>query len=84
VLYEMLTGNVPFTGDAPVEIAMKHLTAIPEPPSKLNSNVPHISMRSSCVRLRRSPTSVRSAEEMDADLRAWLVASLSSPKTETR
>ena len=25
VLYEMLTGTVPFTGDAPVEIAMKHL-----------------------------------------------------------
>ena len=25
VIYEMLTGKVPFTGDAPVEIAMKHL-----------------------------------------------------------
>ena len=27
VLYEMLTGQVPFTGDTPVEIAMKHLSA---------------------------------------------------------
>ena len=27
VLYEMLTGEVPFTGDTPVEIAMKHLSA---------------------------------------------------------
>ncbi len=35
VLYEMLTGSVPFTGDAAVEIAMKHLSAIPDPPSKL-------------------------------------------------
>ena len=35
VLYEMLTGKVPFTGDAAVEIAMKHLSAIPDPPSKL-------------------------------------------------
>ena len=26
VLYEMLTGRVPFTGDTPVEIAMKHLS----------------------------------------------------------
>ena len=32
VLYEMLTGAVPFTGDTPLEIAMKHLSAIPEPP----------------------------------------------------
>src|SRR6185295_11442948 len=41
VLYEMLTGKVPFTGDAPVEIAMKHLTAIPEPPSTLRPGLPH-------------------------------------------
>src|SRR3954463_14649255 len=29
VLYEMLTGQVPFTGDTPLEIAMKHLSEIP-------------------------------------------------------
>ena len=34
VLYEMLTGQVPFTGDTPLEIAMKHLSEIPEPPSR--------------------------------------------------
>ena len=31
VLYELLTGQVPFTGDSPVEIAMKHLSATPPP-----------------------------------------------------
>src|SRR5437660_1178396 len=31
VLYELLTGEVPFTGDSPVEIAMKHLSATPPP-----------------------------------------------------
>src|SRR5216117_2705041 len=41
VLYEMLTGKVPFTGETPVEIAMKHLSQVPEPPSKLRENVPH-------------------------------------------
>ena len=41
VIYEMLTGKVPFTGDAPVEIAMKHLSVVPEPPSKLRPEVPH-------------------------------------------
>src|SRR5262252_5559171 len=39
VLYEMLTGEVPFTGDTPLEIAMKHLSAIPDPPSHKNPAV---------------------------------------------
>ena len=34
VLYELLTGTVPFSGDAPVEIAMKHLSEVPQPPSE--------------------------------------------------
>src|SRR5665811_1992873 len=33
LLYELLTGEAPFNGDTPVEIAMKHLSAVPEPPS---------------------------------------------------
>jgi serine/threonine-protein kinase len=69
VLYEMLTGKVPFTGDTPVEIAMKHLSQVPEPPSKLRPNVPHdldaIVMRA----LAKDPDQrYGSAEEMDADL----------------
>src|SRR5213078_4428333 len=41
VLYEMLTGSVPFTGDTPLEIAMKHLSTTPEPPSEKRPEVPH-------------------------------------------
>src|SRR5437016_12623038 len=41
VLYEMLTGKVPFTGDTPLEIAMKHLSSVPDPPSKLRPDIPH-------------------------------------------
>src|SRR3954465_4344487 len=41
VLYEMLTGEVPFGGDTPVEIAMKHLSNVPSAPSDLNPTVPH-------------------------------------------
>src|SRR5207253_10924959 len=40
VLYEMLTGSVPFTGDTPLEIAMKHLSEVPVPPSELRDDVP--------------------------------------------
>jgi serine/threonine-protein kinase len=69
VLYEMLTGKVPFTGDTPVEIAMKHLSQVPDPPSKLRPQVPHdldaIVMRA----LAKDPDQrYASAEEMDADL----------------
>src|SRR5919199_1026736 len=34
VLFELLTGGVPFSGETPVEIAMKHLSKVPEPPSR--------------------------------------------------
>jgi eukaryotic-like serine/threonine-protein kinase len=40
VLYELLTGRLPFTGDTPLEIAMKHLSEIPKPPSELRSEIP--------------------------------------------
>src|SRR6185503_1053049 len=69
VLYEMLTGKVPFTGDTPVEIAMKHLSQVPEPPSSLRPEVPHdldaVVMRA----LAKDPEQrYATAEEMDADL----------------
>jgi beta-lactam-binding protein with PASTA domain len=41
VLYEILTGSVPFNGETPVEIAMKHLSATPQPPSDLRNEIPH-------------------------------------------
>ena len=40
VLYEMLTGKVPFTGDSAIEIAMKHVNELPKPPSKLRPGDP--------------------------------------------
>ena len=40
VLYEMLTGRPPFTGDSPMAIAYKQVNATPPPPSSLNPDVP--------------------------------------------
>jgi len=39
VLYEMLTGKVPFEGDSAVTIALKHVSETPVPPSQLNPAV---------------------------------------------
>jgi eukaryotic-like serine/threonine-protein kinase len=40
VLFEMLTGRAPFTGDSPVAIAYKHVREDPVHPSNLNPDVP--------------------------------------------
>jgi serine/threonine-protein kinase len=39
VLYEMLTGRVPFEGESAVTIALKHVSETPVPPSQLNPAV---------------------------------------------
>jgi beta-lactam-binding protein with PASTA domain/tRNA A-37 threonylcarbamoyl transferase component Bud32 len=39
VLYEMLTGKVPFSGDSAIEIAMKHVNELPKPPSHLRPEI---------------------------------------------
>jgi len=40
VLYEMVTGRPPFTGDSPVAIAYKHVREYPALPSTINESVP--------------------------------------------
>lgn len=40
VLYEMLTGEVPFDGENPVEIALMHINEDIKPPSEVIENVP--------------------------------------------
>lgn len=40
VLYEMVTGQVPFEGTTPEEVILKHLQQSPSPPHLLNPRVP--------------------------------------------
>lgn len=40
VLYEMLTGSLPFTGDSALAVAMRHISDEIPPPSNLNPEVP--------------------------------------------
>lgn len=42
VLYEMLTGTLPFTGETPVSVAMKHLQEEPVPVRQLDPSIPPV------------------------------------------
>src|SRR5437660_5954861 len=83
LLYELLTGTAPFSGDTPVEIAMKHLSSVPEPPSAHRAEIPHdldmVVMRA----LAKDPSErYQSAEEFDADLARVARGASISPATE--
>ncbi|NLM96972.1 MAG: PASTA domain-containing protein, partial [Halanaerobiaceae bacterium] len=40
VLYEMLTGVVPFRGDSPISVALKHIQETPKRPGLINPEIP--------------------------------------------
>jgi serine/threonine-protein kinase len=73
MLYEMLTGHVPFEGDNSVAIALKHISDMPKPPADLNPKIPpalnDVVMRALNKDLNRR---YQSANEMSAHLRRSL------------
>ena len=73
VLYEMLTGRVPFDGDNPVAVAMQHLHAAPVPIQTLAPDVPSAVVRVCMKAMEKNPAMrYQSARDMAADLRAAL------------
>jgi serine/threonine-protein kinase len=40
VLYEMTTGELPFQGESPISVALKHIQQKPVEPSHINSDIP--------------------------------------------
>ena len=69
VLYEMITGRLPFEGDTPVSVAIQHINSIPLSPRELDSTIPEalevITMRA----MAPNPDQrYLSADEMLADL----------------
>lgn len=40
VMYEMLTGRLPFEGDTPVAVVLQHINSIPLLPSEIKSDIP--------------------------------------------
>ncbi len=69
VLYEMLTGRLPFEGDSPVSVAIQHISSIPLSPRDLNPEIPEaleiITLKAMASKIDRR---YRNAEEMIRDL----------------
>ena len=73
VMYEMVTGRVPFDADTPVSVALKHMQEQPEEPIEVNPNVP-IAINKIIMRALQKDTTLRyqTATEMLTDLRKAL------------
>ncbi|MEX1124175.1 MAG: Stk1 family PASTA domain-containing Ser/Thr kinase [Acidimicrobiia bacterium] len=69
VLYEMLSGRPPFTGDSPMSVAFQHVSTEAPAPSALNSDVPPALDTVVTKAMRKDPNGrYQSADEMRADL----------------
>ena len=57
VLYEMLTGRLPFIGNSASELSHLHRTALPTPPSQINPRIPPV-LEQACLKvLSKEPSS---------------------------
>jgi eukaryotic-like serine/threonine-protein kinase len=71
VLYEMLTGRVPFKGDSAVTVALKHVNELPPEPASLVPGLPYSLNQIVLKALAKDPNRrYGSAAEFAADLRA--------------
>ena len=69
VMYEMLTGRLPFEGDSAVSVAIQHLSSVPLSPRELNPEIPP-QLELICMKAMTPDLSRRyaSADAMIADL----------------
>ena len=69
VMYEMLTGRVPFDADTPVSIALKHMQEKPVEPIKLNPSIPFAVNQIIMKAMQKEPAlRYQSATEMLKDM----------------
>jgi len=73
LLYELLTGRPPFTGDSPVAIAYQHVKEDPIPPSQIDPEVPPWADAIVLKAMRKDPADrYQSAGEMRNDIQRAL------------
>ena len=69
VLYEMITGRLPFEGDTPVSVAIQHINSIPLSPREIDPSIPEALEAITMKAMAPDPDNrYLSADEMLADL----------------
>ena len=69
VLYEMITGRLPFEGDTPVSVAIQHINSIPLSPREMDPELPEALEKITMKAMAPNPDNRYScADEMLADL----------------
>ncbi len=73
VMYQMLTGRLPFLGESPISVALKHLQEDVEEPRKVNPLIPQSVENVILKAMRKKPEErYQSAKQMMADLETCL------------
>ena len=73
LLYELLTGRPPFTGDSPVAIAYQHVRENPIPPSRIDPEIPSWADSIVLKAMAKDPAErYQSAAEMRTDIQRAL------------
>jgi serine/threonine-protein kinase len=82
VLYEMLTGELPYDAETPIGIAMKHVNGPVLPPRDINPDVPRGMNAVTCRLLAKNPAErYADADELISDLEKILQGSAPSQGT---
>lgn len=85
VLYEMVTGKLPFDGNEPVSIALKHIQETPVEPIEINKEIP-MGINNIIMKAMAKDISMRyqSASELHSDLEKILKNPAESTETVVR
>lgn len=79
MMYEMLTGSLPYTGETAEAVALQHVSSVPKPLRELNSSIPE-ELEAITLKAMNADINLRyqSIDEFIADLNEYRLANTSS------